>query len=481
MIRRSTGFLIVISDVIAISAAYLAAVYAAPYAAKLFLGEQYIINEQGRVYGHLNYFTTLALFALFMFYNRGHYTRRTPWWSQVQYVALTLIFALMVNGFILYSLRYSFSRASVFLSWIFAFFFILLGRQIIQLILEKLGKWHFSAVLIANTEMATDILYALSSDHYTGCRVNTLVLKENIDNDIDRTFLPKDFRDIIVASGVADYSSYIKKNPGEFYIISLDSLDYEDRDKIFDLMQKLNAEYVVIPPTAKVSLYGMEPQYFFGHDIMFLRPRYSIHSPLGRSIKRSIDLIASSILITLLLPFFPIVAFMIKKDGEKIFFKSPRIGFRGKPFMCWKFRTMVPDAARKLEDVLSNDPNARDEYDKFKKLQDDPRITKIGKLLRKASIDELPQLINVLKGEMSLVGPRPILKSERDVYGEPLTLYKTVKPGITGLWQVSGRNEATFGQRVYFDKWYIQNWSIWHDFVILLKTVHTVFFRSGAY
>jgi len=153
----------------------------------------------------------------------------------------------------------------------------------------------------------------------------------------------------------------------------------------------------------------------------------------------------------------------------------------GRIFKCLKFRSMRPDADRVLKELLANDPEAQAMWDKDFKLKNDPRITPIGNVLRKTSLDELPQLFNVLKGEMSLVGPRPVVKDELLRYGENATYYLEARPGITGLWQVSGRNDTTYTERVNLDAWYVKNWSLWYDIAILFKTFGVVFRSKGAY
>ncbi|EGO62240.1 sugar transferase [Acetonema longum] len=153
----------------------------------------------------------------------------------------------------------------------------------------------------------------------------------------------------------------------------------------------------------------------------------------------------------------------------------------GESFLCYKFRTMVVDAGKKLEEFLEQNPDAAAEWRKDFKLKDDPRITRMGRWLRKTSLDELPQLINVLKGEMSLVGPRPIVEKEIEKYGETIHDYYLVRPGITGYWQVNGRNDVDYDTRVQMDSWYVRNWSLWLDLVILTKTVKVVTGRKRAY
>ncbi|TYZ17441.1 sugar transferase, partial [Klebsiella pneumoniae] len=153
----------------------------------------------------------------------------------------------------------------------------------------------------------------------------------------------------------------------------------------------------------------------------------------------------------------------------------------GRKFKCLKFRSMVINSKEVLENLLINDNEAREEWEKTFKLKNDPRITKIGHFLRRTSLDELPQLFNVLKGEMSLVGPRPIITEELQRYNEEVDYYLLSKPGMTGLWQVSGRSDVDYDTRVYLDSWYVKNWSMWNDIAILFKTIAVVLNRDGAY
>lgn len=177
------------------------------------------------------------------------------------------------------------------------------------------------------------------------------------------------------------------------------------------------------------------------------------------------------------------VAYRIKKeDPGPIFFAHERIGKNGKPFPCYKFRSMVVNSKSMLEEYLKNNPEAKEEWERDFKLKDDPRVTPIGKVLRRTSLDELPQIFNVLRGEMSLVGPRPVIQEELDkYYGDVSKLYCQVKPGITGLWQVSGRSDTTYAERVAMDEEYIKNRTFLGDIIILWKTVAVVLLKKGAY
>ncbi len=190
---------------------------------------------------------------------------------------------------------------------------------------------------------------------------------------------------------------------------------------------------------------------------------------------------AALVLLLMLSPLMLLVSWLIwRRDGAPIFFGHYRVGLDGRLFRCLKFRSMLLDADRVLEELLRDDPEARAEWERDQKLTNDPRITPVGHFLRKTSLDELPQLFNVLRGEMNLVGPRPITVGELPRYGRVRWHYLSVRPGMTGLWQVSGRNNTSYEERVALDRSYVEQRSIAGDVGILFKTVRVVLLREGA-
>jgi Undecaprenyl-phosphate galactose phosphotransferase WbaP len=219
-----------------------------------------------------------------------------------------------------------------------------------------------------------------------------------------------------------------------------------------------------------------------GQAISSVQARVGDRGGRGWGWKRVLDLAIAAPLALFLAPLLLLVAALIKlRDGGPALFVQSRVGLNGETFRCLKFRTMVTDSAAVLERLLANDPVARAEWDADQKLRCDPRVTAVGRFLRKTSLDELPQLLNILKGEMSIVGPRPIVPAEIVRYGAHFNDYCAVKPGVTGLWQVSGRNDTTYAERVALDVAYVRNWSIWLDLSIILRTVPAVLFSKGAY
>ena len=200
--------------------------------------------------------------------------------------------------------------------------------------------------------------------------------------------------------------------------------------------------------------------------------------------KRILDFLFSFFFLIACLPFFLIISLLIKLSSRgPIFFLQKRIGRNNIPFKCIKFRTMHPEAKDMLENLLIKDDKLRIEFEKTHKIKNDPRITTIGKLLRKTSLDELPQFVNVLRNEMSIIGPRPIVYKEKKKYGKHLKKVLSVKPGITGLWQVSGRNNLTYKTRIKLDLNYVENYNLIMDVRILIRTIGVVLFPldRGAY
>ncbi|HYO84095.1 MAG TPA: undecaprenyl-phosphate galactose phosphotransferase WbaP [Bryobacteraceae bacterium] len=204
--------------------------------------------------------------------------------------------------------------------------------------------------------------------------------------------------------------------------------------------------------------------------------------PTERAMKRFVDLLVGSVLAAVILPTAAMIAILVRVESPgPVLYGHVRIGRNGRRFKVWKFRSMVVDGERVLRNHLENNGEAAKEWAATQKLRTDPRVTRTGRILRQPSLDELPQLWNILRGEMSLVGPRPVVQAEVARYGDAIALYNMVTPGLTGLWQVSGRNNTTYEERVRLDSYYVRNWSIWLDLYVLAKTIRVVLLREGAY
>ncbi len=214
------------------------------------------------------------------------------------------------------------------------------------------------------------------------------------------------------------------------------------------------------------------------------RVRSAAHftEPVGGLAKRSFDLLAAMMAIIMLAPLLIGIALLVRLTSPgPVLYGHRRIGFGGKSFNCWKFRTMAVNGDVILDRCLRDNPDLRKEWTETQKLRDDPRVTPVGRILRKLSIDELPQLFNILMGNMSVVGPRPVVTDEARRYGPSFNHYLRTRPGLTGLWQVSGRSDTGYRQRVILDRCYVRNWSIICDIGIILRTIPAVLRAGGSY
>ena len=250
--------------------------------------------------------------------------------------------------------------------------------------------------------------------------------------------------------------------------------------KIIELIMFCDLPHSLISDVGGASLLGMRISHLFRWELLLITPQNNIGRISYRFIKRSTDLFLSIILILFLSIPMLIVYLIIKIDGGPGLFLHERVGTGGTKFKCLKFRTMQKNSDEILEKYFKDYPNSINEWNKHHKLKNDPRVTRFGKFLRRSSLDELPQLFNVLIGNMSLVGPRPIIQDEVSKYGKNIEMYYKVRPGMTGLWQISGRSNTSYDFRVSMDIWYIKNWSIWYDAGIILKTVAVVVSKVGA-
>ncbi|CAM3277058.1 undecaprenyl-phosphate galactose phosphotransferase WbaP [Deinococcus saxicola] len=248
----------------------------------------------------------------------------------------------------------------------------------------------------------------------------------------------------------------------------------------------VNSIYSAFPLTWVIpDLLGVPNQALQPHNIgtiVSLEIRNNMRSVRARLIKRGFDLLGAGVGSVLISPVLLLIALAIRLDSPgPAVYRARRLGSGGQPFGCLKFRSMHRDAEAKLQEVLNADPALKAEFAATHKLRDDPRVTRVGAFLRRTSLDELPQLLNVLRGEMSLVGPRPIVQAEIEKYGDTYAIYHQVRPGMTGYWQANGRSDTSYDERVAMDQFYVTNWSPWLDLVVLIQTVRVVVKGRGAY
>ena len=343
-------------------------------------------------------------------------------------------------------------------------------RYLLRWALDALDLWRRPALIIGRGQNSEAARRALNDDFTLGYKTLRIQNKPGVSDDYCE--LDNLAFDVHKASEVA---SKVK------IVAALDSLQSPEAQRALTALLSLDRQIEIIPSLRGLPALEAQVSQFFGHELIML----SVHNKLTRRpqrfIKRSFDIFISTLLLVALSPLLIYLSLRIKADGESAFFLQERVGKHGESFKCIKFRSMHIDAETKLAQVLEENPELNEEWQRNFKLADDPRVTPIGKTIRRYSLDELPQLINVLKGDMSLVGPRPLLFNEVDRYGEAIKVYQLVAPGITGVWQVSGRSDTSFEQRREMDEWYIRNWNIYYDLLCLFRTIGVVIGSKGAY
>lgn len=407
-----------------------------------------------------------------------HYSERKPFWTELGEILHNTFWLALFDMALMSAGRWNASRLWWLSTWLLAAVAIPVMRALIRHGLTRLGWWQRPTVLIGSGPNAREALLALRSEPQLGFEVLGWVdVSPGValdDSEPSSQALPKQLDPSQV--------QHLASHAGLQVVIAVEHNQSLHREQWLRQLARWKVQDVcVIPALRGIPLYGTDISWFFSHEVALLRVRDNLKRWPARLTKRFFDVIAAFVLLLLLAPLMGWMALRIRQDGGPALFAHQRIGRNGRTFPCYKFRSMVVDAPQRLEHLLASNPALRDEWEREHKLKDDPRISPVGHFLRSTSLDELPQLINVLRGEMSLVGPRPIVSAELEKYGEDVEYFLMVRPGITGLWQVSGRNDVDYDTRVYLDTWYVKNWSLWYDIAILFKTVRVVLRRDGAY
>ena len=432
--------------------------------------------------------------------------------------ATTIGFALVAASFFLFKSADEFSRAFFIGSWLFALLLVPVSRHLIRCYCSRFTWWQTPVIFFGGQQAVSELCFQIDKVKSLGLTPVAFVFPEQGHEQKDSSCDPeKGNKGTLLSSRTAAKCA----DQGQVRSVDLEgcfpptseqhTLRQEDEAATENLFRDLAERYpgsvvtvllATIPEQRQESLLRIAGDHFHrlillpcmdwlycipdetahlcGHFALTVRRNLCDKRRLR--LKRAFDLLACGIFALLTLPLFLTLMVLIRLDtpGPAIF-RQTRIGRGGKPFQVFKFRTMQADAEAALKTYLAAHPEEALEWTETQKLSHDPRITKIGRFLRRTSLDELPQLINVLRGEMSFVGPRPIVEDEIARYDEVFPLYCRVLPGITGLWQISGRSDVTYGERVSLDRYYITNWSVWLDWYILARTVPVVLGMRGAY
>lgn len=468
-IRQITKFALAFSDIISV-----------------FIPALFIYTFLESIDGHLHirirtifgiiFFTIMTLFCTQTIFEQ--YSIRRSFYDEFK----ELLHIFLINGLAALAAIFIFDFSThkekhlLFLCSVFVLLPIL--RNFTRLTLDYFGLWRLQCVMFCPQSEFKYAQAAIESQFNLGMIIIRSVVERRIVNNL--------VRDVRLSH--SDKLSFLKNEINDYYLKLGDPhiILFAHRKnslfipKLIDLIMHCDLPYSIIPDVGGASLLGMRISHFFRWELLLITPQHNIARLSYRLIKRLVDIILSIILILLLLLPMIIIFLLIKKDGGPGFFLHERVGYRGQKFGCLKFRTMHTNSDDIIRKYFTDNPSSLLEWCEFRKLQNDPRITNFGRFLRQTSLDELPQLFNVLLGHMSLVGPRPIIESEIPTYGWDIEMYYKVRPGMTGLWQISGRSNTSYGYRVSMDMWYIKNWSIWYDIGILLKTITVVITKVGA-
>jgi len=358
------------------------------------------------------------------------------------------------------------------ISCFFSTVILLSARNITHLFLYKTKLGGIPAVIYGAGNTGKFVAECLTKNIRTGY-VPVLFLDDNYSDN-------NEIMDIPVINDTSLGPEIVRRYNIKMAIVAMPELDAVSLKNLLNKSVSAFRYNVLIPNFFNISNIWMSVRDFSG--ILGIETSHKLKLNYNIAIKRIIDILFVFFGGIIILPFLLLIALLIKiTSSGPALYKHKRLGKNGMPFYTYKFRTMKEDAEEQLKKILESDPAIREEWEKNHKLKNDPRITAVGKILRRTSFDEFPQLINIIKGEMSLVGPRPIVYDEIEKYGDDFDRIFSIKPGLTGLWQVSGRSDTNYRDRISYDIYYLQSWSAWLDFWIILKTFDSIIFGKGAY
>lgn len=415
------------------------------------------------------------VFMFFIFYS-GLYGRRMLIYRMVERLFFACLEGAVLSIILMFFAQVSgqVSRFFVLAYVVIAFVLLAIVRVILSKAMKKVKAFQIPVLIVGAGQTAELVVRQILHD--SGMRYRVVGFLE------DRHPVDTMLHGFPVLGGFGNMEEVIQETGVHTVLIAAPGLPQDDLSSLIYRAQSLVKQVDVIPNLVAVPMSNVTAESFFDAKIMVLHIRNNLASPWNQMLKRLYDIVLSFIGIVILLPFFLILGILIKIDSPgPCIYKRWVVGKNKHKFGFYKFRTMCINADEVLRDLLNSNQEAREEFNKYYKLRDDPRITRLGKFLRKTSLDELPQLFNVLLGQMSLIGPRPITENEVPRYGNYIYEYFKVRPGISGLWQVSGRSNIDYQERVQMDTWYVHNWSVWLDMVLLWRTVAVVVKHKGAY
>lgn len=463
-------------------AAYTLAFYLA-VRLRIFLGSTFTLFPDfgGDAMRFADLYFMPALFLLIFFYE-GLYQRRTPYIDELRDIAKSLamltilLFALISVG----RLTHLVSRFTIVTMAPFAFILISIFRYWGKILLHHFGIGTQNLLIVGDVESSRKIKLELLREKTLGYKfVGFVPVDSRQKNLLKKAPVPG----LKLIGDIKELPQILDSRKIECALVAAPDLGREKLYRLTDEIHRHVQHVLMIPEMRSGALLNSEIYHLFVNQLFLLKMRNTLSEWPSRLSKLIFDFTLILVALPFVVPFLLLIAALIKLTSRgPVLYTQARIGQHGKTIRVYKFRSMYADAEDRLKVLLAKSSAARAEWKRDFKLKNDPRVTRLGALLRKTSLDELPQLINVLKGEMSLVGPRPVLEIElKKYYREKSAYYKLVRPGMTGLWQISGRSDVSYQQRVNMDTWYVFNWSLHIDLVILYKTVGVVLRKRGAY
>ncbi|MGB7084260.1 MAG: undecaprenyl-phosphate galactose phosphotransferase WbaP [Phormidesmis sp.] len=384
----------------------------------------------------------------------------------------TLLYWLLGSSIFLFQEGERYSRGAFLMAWCLSVVFVIIGRYGIRALCARQPWWGYSVIVMGAGKTGEMVIRTLQRQPSLGLKP-IAVLDDDPDKHGTLAGVP-----VVGTLAMAPKLARALKIP--YAIIAMPGVAHPRLSQLLERYGRTFPHVMIIP-----DLFGMASLWVGAKDlggVLGLEVRQQLFLPGPRLLKAVLDKGLVLLIGILSLPLIALISLLIACDSPgPILYRQTRIGRGGKLFKAWKFRSMVLDADVALEKYLYEHPELRVSWEQDRKIKQDPRITRVGRFLRQTSLDEMPQLWNVFKGEMSMVGPRPIVHEEIWRYGDKFGLYRQVLPGITGLWQVSGRNDVTYDERVNFDAYYVRNWSMWLDIYILIRTLKVVLAGDGAY
>jgi len=387
-------------------------------------------------------------------------------------IATTTCYLLLASGTFLSKTSSHYSRAVFLIAWSLSVVLLPTVRAGLRTWLARRPWWGASCAVFGGGEALHHVLRVLRRHPEYGLKTCAVVT--------DDQAVPDPAGLHVLRGDIAGNAARLAADGVTYAIAVVPCLSREDMLVMIERIGRSFQHILIIPGVLGGAAVWASSRCI--ETVLGFEVRQNLLLPVPRLLKRLMDLACGLILLALTAPLALLVAALVLLTSRgPAFYSQVRLGRRGEPFRMWKFRTMYRDADDLLNACLERCPEARREWELRHKLRQDRRVTPVGRVLRRLSLDELPQLWNVVRGEMSLVGPRPIVAEEVHAYGEPFSLYTRVRPGLTGLWQVSGRNAVPFDDRVELDAFYVRNWSVWLDLFILLRTARAVLSAEGAY